>query len=266
MTAPINMDDPFARHPLGGEGGRTVRSVVRGVITADPRDDAPPTKTVLLDHVTLDPSVLTRPVHGVSFFFGKSDLHILLEAAFQAAQAQERVAYEVEVAVDITAIKQVGGLRAQDLAEEARRPPANRQHYVIYLNRMSESGSEYLELLFEDEIAALRHPDTGVPDLDVRGWRFPKIVSRYPHLLDAMAAHPNFQHVIMFVWECAAPAPAGGVVEGAKIATLYHPGRVLEVETIGADFIRAVLPVIGDSIEVQQALEAKGIRVAAAGM
>ncbi|XAI97057.1 hypothetical protein [Dolichospermum phage Dfl-JY45] len=266
MNSPINMEDPFARHPLGGQGGRTVRSVVRGVITADPRDDAPPAKTVLLDHVTLDPSVLTRPVHGVSFFFGKSDLHILLEAAFHAAQAQERVAYEVEVAVDITAIKQVGGLRADDLIAESLRAPANRQHYVIYLNRMSESGSEYLEQLFADEIAELRDPDTGELDEEVREWRFPKIIARYPHLLDVMAAHPAFAHVIMFVWECAAPAPAGGVVEGAKIATLYHPGRVLEVETIGADFIRAVLPVIGDSIEVQQALEAKGIHVAAAGM
>jgi hypothetical protein len=81
-----------------------------------------------------------------------------------------------------------------------------------------------------------------------------------------MAAHPDFQHTIMFVWECAAPAPGGGVVEGAKIATIYHPGRVLEVETIGADFIRAVLPAIGDSPEVRQALEAKGINFAGMGM
>lgn len=266
MSTPIQLDDPFARHPLGGVGGKTVRSVVRGVISADPRLNSPPLKSVLLDHVALDASVLTRPAHGVSFFFGKTDLHVVLAAAFQAAAEREQIAFEVEVRVDITAIKQVGGLRAEDLIAEGRRPPADRQHFVIYLNRMSESGSEYLERLFADDIACLRNPATGEVDEDVRGWRFPKVVARYPHLLDIVAAHPDFRHVIMFVWECTVPGPDGGVVEGAKIATLYKPNRVLEIEAIGADFIRAVLPVLGDEAEARQALEAKGISVASPGV
>jgi len=266
MPNPIELEDPFARHPLGGAVGKTVRSTVRGVVAVDPREEAPPEKTVLLDHVALSETVLTRPLNGVSLYFGKSDLHAVLHAAFQAARAQALAAYEVTVAVDITEVKQVGALRAEDLEAEAARAPADREHFVIYLHRMPESGCVYLEDVFRSEIEGLRDPRTGQIDHEVRSWRFPRIVGRYPHLLDAVAAHPDFSHVIMFVWDARVPGANGGVIDGAKIATLYRADRVVEITTIGALFISAVLPAIGGTPEVREALDAKGFRSAGPAM
>lgn len=253
------METPERDGGVGGAGSSDTKgfvSTLRSVLTVDA--DAPPARGVPLESVPVI-GARTRPVNGVSLYYGKSDLAAVMQGRFQAAFAAGELAFEVVAKVDLGPQRPITALRADDLSADRERPPAEKHLHILNLPRLTQSAELYLQESFANEICQLRDPETGEIDTEVQDWKFSRVVSRYPHLLDLMASRAEFRHVIMYVWEAdtVGPVDRGGVVEGAKIATLYRPECVIEMETLSADFVRAVLPVLGVDAEAAQVIENK---------
>lgn len=221
-------------HPVGSG----FRSIIRSLITAEPGGDQPPERLVVIDDVAML-GIKSKPVNGVTLYFGRTDIPAIYKRLWADAEAAGVVPYEVEVKVDVTRNKLAPMLSDELLREDSERSPAERTQHVINLPRATGGADAFLRGLVAEEIATLERSDPEIAD-----WRLSKVVSRYPHLLDCLAAHRYLSHVIMFVWEADVPGPVeiGGLIERSKLATLYKPERVQEMRTIGAEFLRAVLP------------------------
>ena len=180
--------------------------------------------TVDLDNVPLiglEARPLEYPRHGLSTYFGRRDASLALMQQITEAEAAGDVLYEVRMRVSYTSSKLASdGITPRDLARAE----------MLNLPRASVELTAWIEDLIRDEIAEIG--DSAISDL-----RLPRIVSRYPHLLDALIEQRELAHLALIVWEADVPG-----VTSAKIATLYNPSAVREVYTVNSDHVRAVLP------------------------
>lgn len=171
--------------------------------------------------IGLEARPLEHPLRGLSTYFGRHDASLALRKQIESAEAAGDMIYEVRLRVAYKSPKLASdGITARDVQRAE----------FLNLPRASVELTNWIEDLIRDEIAAI--DDTTIADL-----RLPKIVSKYPHLLDALIEQRELSHLALIVWE----AEAAGVTS-VKIATLYNPSAVREVHTVNSDHVRAVLP------------------------
>jgi hypothetical protein len=238
--------------------GRGIKSTLTSYLHVDAQDDAPPVKEMPLQSVPII-GVRTTPVNGISLHYGTGDIPAILRRQHQEAGANGRQLYEVRVVVDITQRRILPTLDAATLVADSQRPPEQRVTQVVNLGRTKDEAEQYLRELIGGEIARL-------DDLEVTEWRLPRLLTRYPHLLDALASQPELSHVIMFLWEADVPGPGDGVVRQTKIATLYRRERVLNIETLNSDFVKAVLPELSSELDLDSSVSAYAQRRPQPGM
>lgn len=229
---------------------KAIRSTLTSFIRVPVEDDRPPQREVPLTHVPII-GIRTVPVVGISMHYGNGDIGEILQRQDEDAQALGAKLYEVRAAVDITTYPLPGesqdkvprllpGIKLEHLKDDQELDPDNRLTQVISLTRAKDDADAFLRDLVAAEIEALG-------DMEMMGQRLSKVVARYPHLLDHLAEHPMLNHVIMFLWEADVPGlhnPITGetVVKSTKIATLYRRERVLSVETVNSDYVKAFIP------------------------
>ncbi len=164
--------------------------------------------------------VETKPLYGLSTYFGTNDPPAALREQILAAEEAGDVLYEVRLHVVYEAAKLSPTPSKEDI----------RKTGLLNLPRADKDATIWLAGLIHDEIAS-------IGDSTIADWRLPKIISRYPHLLDSLVSQRELNHIGLVIWQANVPG-----VQSAKIATVYQPECVREVHTINSDHVRAVLP------------------------
>ncbi|MEO7326536.1 MAG: hypothetical protein ABIW82_17080 [Dokdonella sp.] len=162
----------------------------------------------------------TTPLRGLSTYFGTTDPPAALREQIRIAEEKGKVLYEVRLHVVYEAAKLAPTPTVQDIQSTG----------LLNLPRANKEAIEWLSNLIRDEIES-------IDDHRIADWRLPKIVSTYPHLLDALVSQRELSHIALVIWQTNLLG-----VQAAKIATVYHPDCVREVHTINSDHVRAILP------------------------
>lgn len=162
----------------------------------------------------------TKPLRGLSTYFGTNDPPAALREQIRLAEEAGDVLYEVRLHVVYEAARMSPTPSKKDIQSTG----------LLNLPRANVEATQWLANLIHEEIES-------IGDSTIADWRLPKIVSRYPHLLDALVSQRELSHVALVIWQADLPG-----VQSAKVATVYQPDCVREVHTINSDHIRAVLP------------------------
>lgn len=164
--------------------------------------------------------VETQPLAGLTTYYGIAGAPAALEEEIRIAEAAGEQLYEVRLHIAY----EVGRMNNAPRIDDIRRST------LINLPRATVEASEWLADLVRDEVEAL-------DDAEITDSRLPKIISKYPHLIDRLIARPELQHVAVVLWQADVPG-----LRAAKLATLYRPDCVREIETVNSDWLKAVLP------------------------